>query len=178
VRDKIHGKDVRILAAEPAACPTLTKAPYVYDFGDTAQTTPLLAMNSLGHDFIPPPMHAGGLRYHGMAPLVSRMLQDKLIEAESFHQLECYASAVLWARTEGYIPAPETSHAIAAAISEAKKAKEEGKERVILIGWSGHGLMDLTGYDAYLSGKLYDYEYPQHEIDESLANIKDLPKPQ
>jgi tryptophan synthase beta chain len=177
VRDKIHGKNVRILAAEPAACPTLTRAPYVYDFGDTGKTTPLMPMHSLGHDFIPPPMHAGGLRYHGMAPLVSRLVEDKLIEAESYHQLECYAAAVLWARSEGFIPAPETSHAIAAAISEAKKAKEEGKEKTILIGWSGHGLMDLTGYDAYLSGKLSDYAYPQEKIDQALDAIKDLPKP-
>ncbi len=178
VRDKIHGREVRILAAEPAACPTLTKAPYVYDFGDTAKTTPLMAMNSLGHDFIPPPMHAGGLRYHGMAPLVSRVLQEDLIEAEAYHQLECYAAAVKWARTEGFIPAPETSHAIAGAIREAEKAKEEGKEKVILIGWSGHGLMDLTGYDAYLTGQLSDYAYPEHEIEKSLASLKGLPMPQ
>ena len=175
--DKIHGKEVQLVGAEPAACPTLTKAPYVYDFGDTAMMTPLLAMNSLGHDFVPPPMHAGGLRYHGMAPLVSRLVQDKIIEARSYHQLECYAGAVQWAQTEGFIPAPETSHAIAAAIDEANRAKEEGKEKVILIGWSGHGLMDLTGYDAYLSGKLSDYAYPREDIEKSLETIKDLPKP-
>jgi tryptophan synthase beta chain len=175
--DKIHGKEVRCLAAEPSACPTLTKAPFVYDFGDTAQTTPLLPMHSLGHDFVPPPMHAGGLRYHGMAPLVSQLVEDGLIEARAYHQLDCYAAAVLWARTEGFIPAPETSHAIAAAIEEAKQAKEEGRERVICVGWSGHGLMDLTGYDAYLSGRLTNYEYPQHEIERSLENIKGLPKP-
>ncbi len=177
VRDKIHGKDVRILAVEPTACPTLTKAPFAYDFGDKAQTTPLLAMHSLGHDFVPPPLHAGGLRYHGMAPLVSQLLQDGLIEAQALHQLECYASAILWARTEGFVPAPETSHAIAATAREAQKAKEEGKEKVILMNWSGHGLMDLTGYDAYLSGKLSDYALPQAEIDRALEVIKGFPKP-
>lgn len=178
IRDKIHGEDVRVLATEPAACPTLTKAPFVYDYGDTARSTPLMAMHSLGHDFFPPPMHAGGLRYHGMAPLVSRLVQDGLVEARSYHQLECYAAAVLWAQTEGFIPAPETSHALAGAIQEAQRAKEEGKEKTILIGWSGHGLMDLTGYDAYLSGKLSDYEYPDAEIRKSIEALKDLPKPQ
>ena len=177
VRDKIHGKDIRIVAAEPTACPTLTKAPFVYDFGDTGQTTPLLPMHSLGHDFVPAPLHAGGLRYHGMAPLVSQLLRDNLIEAQALHQLECYSAAVMWARTEGFIPAPETSHAIAATIREAERAKEEGKERTILLGWSGHGLMDLTGYAAFLSGKLTDYEMPQQEIDNALARIADLPKP-
>lgn len=177
VRDRIHGKDVRIIAAEPSACPTLTKGPLVYDYGDQACSTPLLAMNSLGHDFVPPPMHAGGLRYHGMAPLVSRLARDGLMEAASFHQLPCYEAAVLWARSEGFIPAPETSHAIAAAVEEANKAKEEGKTKTILIGWSGHGLMDLSGYDAYLNGRLSNYEYPQEEIDASVGKLKDLPKP-
>ena len=167
VRDKIHGKNLTVIGVEPAACPTMTRAPFVYDFGDTAKTTPLLPMHSLGHSFVPPPVHAGGLRYHGVAPLVSH----------SVKQMECYAAAMLWAQTEGFISAPETSHAIAVAIQEAKKAKEEGKEKVILLNWSGHGLMDLTGYDAYMSGKLKDYELPQSEIDSALDEIKDYPKP-
>jgi tryptophan synthase beta chain len=175
--DKIHGKNVHVIAAEPAACPTLTRAPFLYDFGDTAKTTPLLPMHSLGHDFVPAPLHAGGLRYHGMSPLVSQLVVDGLIEPRSYHQLKCYEGAVLWARTEGFIPAPETSHAIAATIEEALRAKEEGKEKVILMNWSGHGLMDLKGYDAYLSGELTDYEYPQEEIDRSLKVLADYPKP-
>ncbi|MBN2451173.1 MAG: TrpB-like pyridoxal phosphate-dependent enzyme [Lentisphaeria bacterium] len=177
VRDKIHGKNISIIATEPAACPTMTRAPYVYDFGDTAGTTPLLPMHSLGHTFVPPPVHAGGLRYHGMAPLVSRTILDKLVEPRSYHQLECYANALLWAKTEGFIPAPETAHAITGAIEEAKRAKEEGKEKTILLCWSGHGLMDLTGYDAYLSGKLHDYEYPDADIKAALETLKDFPKP-
>ncbi len=177
VRDKIHGKNLTVIGVEPAACPTMTRAPFVYDFGDTAKTTPLLPMHSLGHSFVPPPVHAGGLRYHGVAPLVSQLLVDRLIEARSVKQMECYAAAMLWAQTEGFISAPETSHAIAVAIQEAKKAKEEGKEKVILLNWSGHGLMDLTGYDAYMSGKLKDYELPQSEIDSALDEIKDYPKP-
>jgi tryptophan synthase beta chain len=175
--DKIHGKNVHVIAAEPAACPTLTRAPFVYDFGDTAKTTPLLPMHSLGHDFVPAPLHAGGLRYHGMSPLVSQLVVDGLIEPRAYHQLKCYEGAVLWARTEGFIPAPETSHAIAATIEEALRAKEEGKEKIILMNWSGHGLMDLKGYDAYLSGELSDYEYPQEEIDRSLKVLADYPKP-
>ncbi len=177
VRDKIHGKEVQIIATEPTACPTMTRAPFVYDFGDTAMTTPLLAMHSLGHSFMPPPIHAGGLRYHGMAPLVCQLLLDGLIEARALNQLECYEAAVQFAHTEGFISAPETSHAIAAVIQEAERAKEEGKEKAILFNWSGHGLMDLTGYDAYLSGKLQDYPLPEEELRKSLAAIKDLPKP-
>ncbi len=177
VRDKIHGKDVRIVAAEPTACPTLTKGPFVYDFGDTAKMTPLLPMHSLGHDFVPPPLHAGGLRYHGVAPLISQLVLDGLIEPRSFHQLECYKYAVMWARSEGFIPAPETSHAIAAAAQEALRAKEEGKEKVIVLNWSGHGLMDLTGYNAFLSGKLSDYALPEEEIARAEAALADLPKP-
>ena len=177
VRDKIHGKEMQVIAVEPTACPTLTRGPFVYDFGDTACTTPLLAMYSLGHAFVPPPIHAGGLRYHGMAPLVSQLVRDGLMEARALHQVECYEAAVLFARTEGFISAPETSHAIAAVIQEAKKAKEEGKEKVILFNWSGHGLMDLSGYDAFFSGRLSDYALPEEELRESLASIAGLPKP-
>ena len=176
VADKIHGEEITIIPVEPKSCPTMTKAPFVYDHGDTARMTPLLPMHSLGHAFVPPPIHAGGLRYHGMAPLVSKAIEEGLVTPRSVHQLKCYESAVLWARTEGFIPAPETSHAIAAAIDEAKKAKEEGKEKVILFCWSGHGLMDLSGYDAYFRGKLSDYELPKEEIDKSLEALTDLPK--
>jgi tryptophan synthase beta chain len=177
VNEKIHGKDIRIVAVEPEACPTLTRGPYVYDSGDVAMMTPLMAMHSLGHAFVPEPIHAGGLRYHGMAPLVSHVLRYGLIEASAVPQLECYRSAVLFAQTEGFIPAPETSHAIAQAIREANRAKEEGKERVILLNWSGHGLMDLSGYQAYFDGKLKDYALPQADLEKSLSKIKDLPKP-
>ncbi|MFC1461083.1 TrpB-like pyridoxal phosphate-dependent enzyme [Verrucomicrobiota bacterium] len=175
--DKINGKDVRVVATEPAACPTLTRAPFAYDSGDVAMMTPLLAMYSLGHTFVPPPIHAGGLRYHGMAPLVSHVLREKLIEAESIHQLECYEAAVLFARSEGFISAPETSHAIAQTIREVKRAKEEGKERTILMNWSGHGLMDLTGYEAYFDGKLSDITLPEEMMARSLASMDGLPKP-
>ena len=177
VNDKINGKDVRIVATEPTACPTLTRAPFAYDSGDVAMMTPLLAMHSLGHTFVPPPIHAGGLRYHGMAPLVSHVLREGLIEANSLEQIECYESAMLFAETEGFISAPETSHAIAQTIREARQAKEEGKERVILMNWSGHGLMDLTGYEAFLDGKLADYPLPQEMLERSLASMDGLPKP-
>ena len=156
----------------------MTRAPFVYDFGDTAATTPLLAMHSLGHAFIPAPIHAGGLRYHGLAPLVSQLILEGLLEPRAYNQLECYANAVLWARTEGAIPAPETSHAISVVVEEAKKAKEEGKEKVILLNWSGHGLMDLGGYDSYFSGRLTDYALPEEEMRKSLKSIEGLPKPQ
>lgn len=175
--DKIHGKTVRIVATEPAACPTLTRAPYVYDSGDEAMMTPLLAMYSLGHAFVPAPIHAGGLRYHGMAPLVSHAMREGLIEAAAMHQLECYESAVLFARTEGFIPAPETAHAIAQTIREAKQAREEGKKRVILMNWSGHGLMDLSGYQAYFDGKLSNYTLPEELMQQSLLSLEGLPKP-
>ncbi len=177
VCDRIHGKDVRVMAVEPSACPRLTRAPYVYDSGDVAMMTPLLPMNSLGHTFVPPPIHAGGLRYHGMAPLVCHALREGLIEAHAIPQLECYEAAVQWARTEGFIPAPETAHALAAAVREARRAQDEGKERVILLNWSGHGLMDLTGYEAYLSGALTNYELTDEEMARSLKSIEGLPKP-
>ncbi len=176
--DKINGQQVRIMATEPTACPTMTRAPFAYDFGDTAMQTPLLPMHTLGHNFVPPPIHAGGLRYHGLAPLVSKLIQKELVEARALHQVECYEAAVTFARTEGFIPAPETSHAIAAAIQEAEQAKEEGKEKVILMNWSGHGLMDLSGYDAFFRGELVDYPLPEDELQESLTSIEGLPKPE
>jgi tryptophan synthase beta chain len=134
-------------------------------------------MHSLGHDFMPPPIHAGGLRYHGVAPLISQAIIEGLVTPQAMHQLECFSAAIQFAKTEGIIPAPETSHAIAAVIKEAKKAKEEGKEKVILFNLSGHGLMDLGGYDLYFSKRLGDYELPREDIDKALETIKDYPKP-
>ena len=177
IYDKINGADIEVLAVEPSSCPTLTKAPFAYDHGDTAEMTPLLPMYSLGHTFVPPPIHAGGLRYHGMAPLVSRAVNEGLINPISLHQLECFEAGRLFSQTEGIIPAPETNHAIAATIREAKKAKEEGKEKVILFNMSGHGLMDLTGYDKFINGMLDDYELPQEQIERYLASIEKYPKP-
>ena len=177
ISDKIAGADIDIIPTEPTSCPTMTRGPFAYDFGDVAGTTPLLPMYTLGHTFVPPPIHAGGLRYHGMAPLVSQTIVEGLATPRAYHQLECYEGAILWARTEGFIPAPETSHAIACVIDEAKKAKEEGKEKVILMNWSGHGLMDLVGYEKFLSGQLKDFPLPEDVMNESLAAIKDLPKP-
>jgi tryptophan synthase beta chain len=176
VYEKINGADIEIVPAEPASCPTLTKGPFAYDLGDFSGMTPLLPMYTLGHNFVPPPIHAGGLRYHGMAPLVSQAVVEGLLNPRSIHQLECYESALTFARTEGIIVAPETSHAVAAAIQEANKAKEEGKEKVIVFNLSGHGLMDMMGYDAYMSGKLEDYEFPNEELEKNLAAIDGFPK--
>ncbi|HOV63086.1 MAG TPA: TrpB-like pyridoxal phosphate-dependent enzyme [Spirochaetia bacterium] len=175
--DKINGADIEIIPVEPESCPSLTKGRFVYDFGDTAKMTPLLPMFSLGHDFIPPPIHAGGLRYHGVAPLVSQAVVEGLATPRAMKQLDCYDSALLFARTEGIIVAPETSHAIAAVVEEAKKAKEEGKEKVILFNLSGHGLLDLKGYELYLSGKLSNYSLPASVIDDNLVSLQGYPKP-
>ncbi|HEA67114.1 MAG TPA: TrpB-like pyridoxal phosphate-dependent enzyme [Desulfobacterales bacterium] len=177
VRDKINGKDIDIIAVEPTSCPTMTRGPFAYDFGDTVQMTPLLAMNTLGHSFVPEPIHAGGLRYHGMSPLVSQLLLDNLIRAEAIPQLETFEAGVTFARTEGFISAPETDHAVAVAIREAVKAKEEGKEKTILFNWSGHGLVDMAAYEAYFAGKLQDHELAEDEIQRALADIAPLPKP-
>ncbi len=176
ILDKINGKDIDIIPVEPASCPTMTRAPYHYDYGDNAGLTPLLAMYTLGHGFIPPPIHAGGLRYHGLSPLISHVINLGLIRPLALHQLECYEAAMLFARTEGIIPAPETSHAIAATIREALKAKEEGKEKVIVFNFSGHGLMDLTGYDNYIHGRLKDYALSQEELDKYTADIRQFPE--
>ncbi|MBN1614042.1 MAG: TrpB-like pyridoxal phosphate-dependent enzyme [Deltaproteobacteria bacterium] len=177
VRDKIYGKQISIIAAEPTSCPTMTRGPFAYDFGDLAKKTPLLAMYTLGHDFVPAPIHAGGLRYHGMAPIVSHLVKEKLIEARAYDQVETFEVGVNWARTECFIPAPETNHAIAAVADVANQAREEGKEKVILFDWSGHGLIDLASYDAYLSGKLSAYELPDEEIARALRAINGFPKP-
>ena len=176
VADKINGEQIEIYPVEPSSCPTLTRAPFTYDHGDVAKMTPLLPMYTLGHGFVAPPIHAGGLRYHGMAPLVSQAVVEGLLTPKAYDQSKCYQSALLWARTEGYIPAPETSHAIAAVIDEANKAKEEGKEKVILFSWSGHGLMDLTGYANFMEGRLEDYPLPEREMQESLKILEGLPK--
>jgi tryptophan synthase beta chain len=173
--DKINGAKIDIIPVEPTACPKMTKGPFVYDFGDTACTTPLLAMFSLGHAFVPAPIHAGGLRYHGMAPLVCQAIVEGLQTPRAVDQIECYKAAMIWAQTEGTICAPETSHAIAATIQEANKAKEEGKEKVILFNYSGHGLMDLMGYDAYLTGKLSPYSLPDEEIAKAKETLKQYP---
>lgn len=175
--DKINGKNLEIIPAEPAACPTLTKGPFAYDHGDTARMTPLLAMHTLGHDFVPEAIHAGGLRYHGMAPLVSNMVASGVFNPTSLYQKDCYQAALLWARTEGFISAPETSHALAAVVKEAQKAKEEGKEKTILFNWSGHGLMDLLGYEKFLSGEMEDVDFTEEAYAKSLRAIADLPRP-
>ena len=177
VKEKINGADIDIIAVEPASCPTLTRAPYVYDHGDVARMTPLMAMHSLGHTFMPPGIHAGGLRYHGMAPLVSQTVMEGLTRAVAIQQLECFEAAVLFARTEGIIPAPESSHSIAQVIREAKQAREEGKERVILFNLSGHGLFDLNGYSDFLDGKLSDHSLSDEEMAKGLACLEGLPKP-
>ncbi|MGH2841240.1 MAG: TrpB-like pyridoxal phosphate-dependent enzyme [Solirubrobacteraceae bacterium] len=161
----------RFLAAEPAACPTLTQGVYAYDFGDTAGLTPLMAMYTLGHGFVPPPVHAGGLRYHGDAPMVCALLKAGLLEARAYRQNETFAAALQFARTEGIIPAPEPAHAIRATIEEAEAAKAAGEERVILFGLCGHGHFDLAAYDAYLAGTLEDPEFSQEDLDAALAAL-------
>jgi tryptophan synthase beta chain len=177
IREKINGARIEIIPVEPASCPTLTKTPYTYDHGDIARMTPLMPMHSLGHSFVPSPIHAGGLRYHGMAPTVSCAQEQGLLSPMALDQLECYAAAVTWARVEGNIPAPETSHALAAVIREAEKAKQEGKAKVILACYSGHGLMDLVGYQKYLAGELQDVGMSDMEVAKCLHMIKDHPKP-
>jgi tryptophan synthase beta chain len=154
----------------------MTRGIFTYDFGDCAGMTPMMPMHTLGHNFVPQPIHAGGLRYHGVSPLISQTINEKLVSPMAIPQLECYRGAIQWARTEGGIIAPESSHAVAATIREALKAKEEGKEKVILMNLSGHGHMDLLGYQKYLAGDLKDYELPQAEIDKAEAELANLPK--
>ena len=178
VYDKINGKEIAIYPVEPAACPTLTRAPFVYDHGDTAGYTPLLPMHSLGHQFMPPPVHAGGLRYHGMSPTVSQLVSEGLITPKAVRQMSAYEAGVTFARTEGIIPAPETSHALAAVIDEARQAKEEGREKVILFNLSGHGLLDLVGYEKYFAGELQNYDLPDEVLDESERVFEQFPKPE
>ena len=172
--DKASGKNVRILAVEPISCPTLTKGVYEFDYGDTAKMAPIARMYTLGHDFMPPGIHAGGLRYHGAAPLVSQLVHAGVVEAKAVGQVQCFEAAVQFSRAEGIIPAPESSHAIRAAIDEALLAKEEGKERVILFNLSGHGHVDMAAYDAFFSGKLENYEYPSEAIKDSLTHLPEV----
>jgi len=177
IKDKIEGRkpDLRIINVEPASCPTLTKGPYTYDFGDVAGLTPLLKMYTLGHDFIPPPVHAGGLRYHGMAPIICHLYNLGLVEARAEHQLATFKAGVQFARTEGIISAPETNHAIKVTIDEALKCKESGEAKVILLAHSGHGHVDMAAYEAYLSGKLEDYAYPEDKVKEALEHLPKVP---
>jgi tryptophan synthase beta chain len=172
LREKMAGKiSPRILAAEPASCPSLTRGTYAYDFGDTAGMTPLMKMHTLGKDFIPDPIHAGGLRYHGMAPLISHIYELGLMDAQAVAQTECFSAAVQFARTEGIVPAPEPTHAIAIAIQEALKAKETGEETVILTALCGHGHFDLAAYDAYLGGRMVDEDFSEERLAAGLANL-------
>ncbi len=176
VKDKIDGlhPDLRIINVEPASCPTLTKGPYRYDFGDEAGLTPLLKMYTLGHGFIPPPVHAGGLRYHGMAPIICHLLNLGLVEARAVHQLETFQAGVDFARSEGIISAPESDHAIRVAIDEAIKCRESGEAKTILLALSGHGHVDMAAYQDYFAGKLEDYAYPQNKIEQALQSLPEL----
>jgi tryptophan synthase beta chain len=174
--DKIAGShNPVVLAAEPTACPKMTKGVYTYDSGDVAMMTPMLPMYTIGHEYIPPAIHAGGLRYHGMAPLVSHAKREGLIDSVALPQTECFRAGMLFASTEGLIPAPESSHAIALAIREANKCKEEGKAKTILFNLSGHGLLELSSYQAFMDGKMEDYEFGADELKKSLACLKGLP---
>jgi len=169
------GPKPRIIAAEPEAAPSLTKGVYRYDFGDTAQMTPLVKMHTLGHDFIPEPIHAGGLRYHGMSPLVSLLKEQGLIEARAIHQRASFEVGVQFARAEGILPAPEPTHAIKVAVDEAMDARKAGQAKVILFNLCGHGHFDLSAYERFLSGKLEDYEYPAEKVKEALEALAGLP---
>ena len=171
VLDRLAGKGPRIVAVEPAACPSLTKGRLAYDYGDTAKLTPLIKMYTLGHDFVPPGIHAGGLRYHGASPLLSHLLKLGEIQAKAYTQIPVFDAALQFARTEGILPAPESSHAIRAAVDEALEAREEGKVRVILFCLSGHGHFDLSAYENYLTGQLQDYEYPGQDVARAMEGI-------
>ncbi|TML43080.1 MAG: TrpB-like pyridoxal phosphate-dependent enzyme [Actinobacteria bacterium] len=177
LREKIAGREIDVLACEPAACPTLTRGLFAYDFGDTSKLTPLVPMHTLGHDFVPAPIHAGGLRYHGVAPLISQLLLDGLIRAEAYLQNDVFASAVLFAGTEGILPAPEAAHAIHGTLQAAKAADEAGEERTILFNLSGHGHFDMGAYDNYFAGKLEDVALDEDEMSRALGAIEGLPTP-
>ncbi len=169
IPDYLEGKKIRFVGIEPESCPTMTAGKLAYDSGDVAMMTPLLHMYTLGHDFMPPGIHAGGLRYHGMAPIVSALVRENIIEPVSVHQLECFEAGILFAKTEGIIPAPETCHAIHGAIIEATRDLNEPK--TIMFNFSGHGLIDMAAYDNYLAGNLHNYAMPEEEIAASLANL-------
>ena len=167
----VNGKSTRVVAVEPTASPSLTRGVYAYDYGDTAKMAPMVKMHTLGHDFVPAPIHAGGLRYHGMSAQVSALKEAGLIEAVSVHQRAIFEAAISFARTEGIVVAPETAHAVRAAMDEALACRESGESKTIVFNLSGHGHFDLAAYDAYLSGQLEDYEYPEERIQESLAHL-------
>ncbi len=177
VKDKIAGKkkDLSIICVEPESCPTLTKGLYAYDYGDVAGIAPIAKMFTLGHDFIPPPVHAGGLRYHGMAPIICHLHKLGFVEARAVPQIATFKAGVTFARTEGIISAPETNHAIRVTIDEALKCKESGESKVILLAHSGHGHFDMAAYESYLSGKLTDYDYPEEKVKEALASLPEIP---
>ena len=177
VKDKIDGTkpDLRIICVEPTSCPTMTKGPYTWDYGDVAGLAPIILMNTLGHTFVPPPVHAGGLRYHGMAPIICHLHKLGLVEARAEHQLATFEAGITFARTEGIVSAPEPNHAIKVVIDEALKCKESGESKTILLAHSGHGHFDMAAYDAYLSGKLEDYEYPEEKVKEALAHLPEVP---
>ena len=177
LREKIAGREIDFLACEPAACPTLTRGVFAYDFGDTSKLTPLVPMHTLGHDFVPAPIHAGGLRYHGIAPLVSQLVRDGLVRAVAYLQSDVFASAMLFAGSEGIIPAPEAAHAIHGALEVARQADQAGQERTILFNLSGHGHFDMAAYDNYLAGKLEDVALDEDEIERALHAIEGLPVP-
>jgi tryptophan synthase beta chain len=173
LQDKMAGgkRNPRLVAAEPASCPTLTKGVYAFDFGDTGKLTPIVKMFTLGHDFVPEGIHAGGLRYHGASPLVSRLLSEGLIEAQAYAQLKVFSSSITFAKAEGMLPAPESAHAVHAAIAEAKNADAEGVEKVILFNLSGHGFFDMSAYDDFLAGKLADHEHSEEKVREALLGL-------
>jgi tryptophan synthase beta chain len=173
-RNLTQGKQTRFIAVEPASCPTLTKGTYTYDFGDTAGMTPLVKMHTLGHDFEPAAIHAGGLRYHGMAPLISLLVQTGHIQPRAYHQNTCFEAGITFARTEATIPAPESTHAIRAAIVEALDAKAKNEKRVILFNLSGHGHFDMAAYDAYLAGQLQDNGFSDEALAQSLATLPQI----
>jgi tryptophan synthase beta chain len=176
VADKLSGKagTLRVVAIEPAATPSLTRGVYAYDYGDTAMMAPIVKMYTLGHGFMPAPIHAGGLRYHGMASSICELYRNKLIEARAVQQLATFEAGVLFARSEGIIPAPEAAHAIRGAIDEALRCREEGRGEVIAFNLSGHGHFDMSSYEKYLAGKLVDYELPQKDIDRAIAALPEV----
>jgi len=171
IPDKLSGKNIRMIAVEPTSCPTLTKGEYTFDYGDTAKMAPIVQMYTLGHDFMPPAIHAGGLRYHGMSPQVSMLYHEGLLEAAAYPQNTCFEASMMFARAEGIIPAPETGHAIRCAIDEALKCKQTGEKKVIAFNFSGHGHFDMASYEAYMDGKLTDYAYPKELIEKSLEKL-------
>jgi tryptophan synthase beta chain len=178
VSDKINGKEIAIHPVEPAACPSMTRAPFVYDHGDTAGYTPLLPMHSLGHNFVPPPIHAGGLRYHGMAPTVSQLVDEGIVTPKAVTQTQAYEAGIMWARSEGFIPAPETTNALAAVVEVAEQAKQEGKAKTIVVNFSGHGLLDLGAYDRYLAGDIKDVAFENKILEDANALFANYPKPE